>query len=117
MGLSFCVYTLAAVSYTHLLKFKRDKQIVLVDFGTNLAKGDTASVTFKSVSYTHLDVYKRQSFNNLVYLCIKISTEFFIKNLHIARFCVADTGPVSYTHLIQSGTRFVECDIAYATDT
>ena len=43
------------------LKFKRDKQIVLVDFGTNLAKGDTASVTFKydgqiDNSFCYLDI-------------------------------------------------------------
>ena len=43
------------------LNFKRDKQIVLVDFGTNLAKGDTVSVTFRydgqiDNSFCYLDI-------------------------------------------------------------
>lgn len=43
------------------LEFKRDKQIVLVDFGTNIAKEDTASVTFKydgqiDNSFCYLDI-------------------------------------------------------------
>ncbi|MDD3037542.1 xanthan lyase [Bacteroides sp.] len=43
------------------LEFKRDKQIVLVDFGKNIAKGDTASVTFKydgqiDNSFCYLDI-------------------------------------------------------------
>lgn len=43
------------------LQFKRDRQIVLVDFGTNLAKGDTALVTFKydgriDNSFCYLDI-------------------------------------------------------------
>ncbi len=45
----------------HPLKFKRDKQIVLVDFGTNVAKGDTVSVTFEyggqiDKSFCYLDI-------------------------------------------------------------
>ena len=40
------------------LNFKRDHQILQIDFGRELAAGD--SVSFKPVSYTHLDVYKRQ---------------------------------------------------------
>lgn len=43
------------------LQFKRDRQIVLVDFGRDLAKGDTASVTFKydgriDHSFCYLDI-------------------------------------------------------------
>lgn len=46
------------------LNFKRDKQIVLVDFGTNLAKGDTVSVTFRydgqiDNSFCYLDIPPR----------------------------------------------------------
>lgn len=43
------------------LQYKRDKQIVLVDFGTHLAKGDTATVTIKydgqiDNSFCYLDI-------------------------------------------------------------
>lgn len=43
------------------LEFKRDRQIVLVDFGTNIAKGDTATVIFKyngqiDNSFCYLDI-------------------------------------------------------------
>lgn len=43
------------------LKFERNRQIVLVDFGKNLAKGDTASVTFNydgqiDKSFCYLDI-------------------------------------------------------------
>lgn len=43
------------------LNFKRDRQIVLVDFGTELAKGDSATVTFRydgqiDKSFCYLDI-------------------------------------------------------------
>ncbi len=62
---TFCLnpgLTLRSVSSgKHMLKFKRDKQIVLVDFGTDIAKGDSVSVTFKydgqiDNSFCYLDI-------------------------------------------------------------
>ena len=62
---TFCLnpgLTLGSVqSGGQVLQFKRDRQIVLVDFGRNLAKGDSVSVTFK---------YEGQIDNSFCYLDI-----------------------------------------------